>query len=80
MPYGGGREHALGYEGLEITMETADGEVFKIDGPEDLGLEPDPDAPAPPPAKLVPHKATLETWLADWARGVDLWGEMEGLG
>jgi hypothetical protein len=77
--YGGGGEHALGYEGLEITMEAADGRVIEIDGPEDLGLEPDPDAPAPPPAQLVPNKPTLEAWLADWARGVDLWGEMEGL-
>lgn len=75
--YGGGGEHALGYEGLEITMETADGEVVKIDGPEDLGLEPGPDAP--PPAQLVAHKATFEAWLAYWARGVDLWSEMEGL-
>ena len=77
--YGGGGEHALGYEGLEITLETADGQVIEINGPEDLGLEPDPDAPAPPPAQLVLHKATFEQWLADWARGVDLWGEMERL-
>lgn len=74
-----GGEHALGYEGLEITMETADGEIVEIDGPEDLGLEPETEGPVPP-AELITHKATFEQWLADWARGVDLWGEMEGLG
>jgi hypothetical protein len=74
-----GGEHVLGYEGLEITMETADGEVVEIDGPEDLGLEPETEGPVPP-AELVPHKATFEQWLADWVQGVDLWGEMERLG
>ncbi len=28
---------------------------------------------------LIRHKATFEEWIGDWARGVDLWAEMEGL-
>ncbi len=27
---------------------------------------------------LIPHKASFEEWIGDWARGVDLWAEMEG--
>lgn len=28
---------------------------------------------------LLPHKATFEEWIGDWARGVDLWAEMESM-
>jgi hypothetical protein len=28
---------------------------------------------------IIPHKASFEEWISDWARGVDLWAEMERL-
>ncbi|MGD8720084.1 MAG: SMI1/KNR4 family protein [Candidatus Zixiibacteriota bacterium] len=71
--------HCLDSGNVTATLTTADGEVIELDSLEELGLT-SPGASSEKPASgLVRHKETLEEWLAAWARGVDLWTEMEAL-
>ena len=71
--------HCLDSGNVTATLTTADGKVIELNSLEELG----PGSPAGSAGKaatgLIRHKETLEEWLNAWARGVDLWAEMEAL-
>jgi hypothetical protein len=69
--------HCLESGEVEATLTTADGEVIKLDSLADVGL--DLGGGGSSSAGLLLHKPSLQEWLAGWARGDDLWAEMEAL-
>ncbi|UCH79139.1 MAG: hypothetical protein JSU81_04105, partial [Candidatus Coatesbacteria bacterium] len=69
--------HCLENGEVEATLTTADGEVIKVDSLAEVGLDFGGGGEAS--SGLVLHKPSLEEWLAAWARGDDLWAEMEAL-
>jgi len=66
---------------LQVTVTDEDGNV--IDEYDIAGQSPKAGPPRGQQAfvkpLLIPHKMSFEKWIGDWARGVDLWAEMEGL-
>jgi hypothetical protein len=68
--------HVLDDGILEATLTNAEGEVIWEYRPdEDEGQAPPPAASAK--VELLLHMTSLETWIAAWADGVDLWEDME---
>lgn len=69
--------HCLESGDVEATLTTADGEVIKLDSLAEVGL--DLGGSAGSSTGLLLHKPSLEEWFVAWARGDDLWAEMEAL-
>ena len=67
--------HVLESDYLEISLTDADGNLVWSHTPQ---AEKQP-APERPEIVLSRHVDSFRAWIEAWARGVDLWEDMQGL-